>query len=181
MFSVPETATLLQTNGAVYPGLDEDKKLILLRYEVELLKLQISLEESILAISKIQSPQLGAIDAKVIILMDRGSLDIKAYVPQAIWAEILTECKVTEAELQSRYDIVCHMTSTAKGAEQYYTLDNNEARTEGIDLARQLDDATWHCWQGPPHHYAIENAAGETFDDKLQRLLFTIEEYMNII
>lgn len=34
------------------------------------------------------------------------------------------------------------MVSAAKGAEDFYRLDNNITRTEGIEVARQLDELT---------------------------------------
>ncbi len=39
----------------------------------------------------------------------------------------------------ARYDHVVHMMTAAKGAEDFYQLDNNPARSEGLELARDLD------------------------------------------
>ncbi len=39
----------------------------------------------------------------------------------------------------ARYDQVVHMMTAASGAEQFYQLANNSARSEGIELARELD------------------------------------------
>lgn len=41
----------------------------------------------------------------------------------------------------SRYNQVVHMMSAARGAEKFYHLDNNPARSEGLDLAKKLDKA----------------------------------------
>lgn len=39
----------------------------------------------------------------------------------------------------ARYDQVVHMMTAANGAEAFYQLDNNPARSEGLELARDLD------------------------------------------
>jgi len=41
-----------------------------------------------------------------------------------------------------RYNQVIHMVSAAKGAEDFYDNESHVTRTEGIELARQLDDLT---------------------------------------
>ena len=38
-----------------------------------------------------------------------------------------------------RYDQIVHMVSSASGAEQFYQLTNNAVRSEGLELARELD------------------------------------------
>jgi len=38
-----------------------------------------------------------------------------------------------------RYDAVIHLVTAAIGAEQFYTTENNAARTEGVELARKID------------------------------------------
>ena len=38
-----------------------------------------------------------------------------------------------------RYDQIVHMLTSASGAEQFYQLANNSARTEGLELAREMD------------------------------------------
>lgn len=38
-----------------------------------------------------------------------------------------------------RYDQIVHMVTSAQGAESFYQLANNSARSEGLELARELD------------------------------------------
>jgi hypothetical protein len=38
------------------------------------------------------------------------------------------------------YDIIIHMVTAAKGAEEHFTRDNNMARSEGLKLSRELDE-----------------------------------------
>ena len=37
-----------------------------------------------------------------------------------------------------RYDAVLHLVTAACGAEEHYSLDNNEARSENAELARDV-------------------------------------------
>lgn len=39
----------------------------------------------------------------------------------------------------ARYDQIIHMVTAANGAEPFYQLTNNSTRTEGFQLARELD------------------------------------------
>ena len=70
-----------------------------------------------------------------------------------------------------RYDRVCCLNSAANGAEEFYTLENNVARSEGIEVARMLDQKTLDAWTGHPHLSIIPNAKGESFEDKVNRVV----------
>ena len=39
----------------------------------------------------------------------------------------------------NRYDQVIHLVTAAEGAEAFYSLDNNAARSETVDMARTRD------------------------------------------
>ena len=41
-----------------------------------------------------------------------------------------------------------HLVTAAKGAEAYYTLENNDARHETAEEARVADDNTQAAWHG---------------------------------
>lgn len=47
---------------------------------------------------------------------------------------------MNEIDMRDSYDAVFHMVTAAIGAEKYYTLDNNRARTESAEEAARLDD-----------------------------------------
>ena len=42
------------------------------------------------------------------------------------------------------------MITAADGAEQYYTLSNNDARSESIEEARDIDKRLINAWVGHP-------------------------------
>ena len=50
-----------------------------------------------------------------------------------------------------RYNAVFHMVTAADGASAFYTLENNQARTETPEQAVDLDRRTQKCWLGHPH------------------------------
>ena len=37
-----------------------------------------------------------------------------------------------------RYDGILHLVTAASGAEEHYSLDNNEARTESVEMATHV-------------------------------------------
>jgi hypothetical protein len=63
------------------------------------------------------------------------------------------------------------LVTAAIGAENFYTLENNNARSEGIELARSLDQKTLNAWTGHPHITVCPNLPGESFDQKIETAL----------
>ena len=116
-----------------------------------------------------------------IILCDRGTMDPEAYITKDEYQSILDEEGWSKVVLRDRrYDRVCFLSSAANGAEKYYTLENNVARSEGVELARALDKKTLEAWIGHPHLSIIPNLEGETFKDKLNRAVEAIEKTVGI-
>ena len=59
------------------------------------------------------------------------------------WTKMKETNNWNEVELRDgRYNQVIHMVSAAKGAEDFYHIENHAARHEGMELARLLDDIT---------------------------------------
>ena len=107
-----------------------------------------------------------------IVLCDRGTVDPAAYIPKEEFQAVLDEEGWTMVTLRDRrYDRVCFLNSAANGAEDFYTLPSTVARSEGIDLARVLEGKTLHAWTGHPHLSIVPNVKGETFDDKVNRVV----------
>ena len=72
-----------------------------------------------------------------IVLCDRGTVDPYAYIPNEEFQAVLDEQGWTLVTLRDRrYDRVIFMNSAAVGAEEFYTLANNAARSEGLETAR---------------------------------------------
>jgi thymidylate kinase len=113
---------------------------------------------------------------KILIVCDRGELDNKAYMTDEEFAEVLAYLGETETELRDNYDAVFHLVSAAKGAEEFYTLDNNEARYETAEQAAELDDRFIAAWTGHPYLRVIDNA--QDFEDKMRALIREISYFL---
>lgn len=107
---------------------------------------------------------------KVVVLCDRGAMDGGAYVKPEDFKKLLEEFGYNHRQLcDNRYHAVMHMRSAAIGAESFYTLANNSARTETPEVARHLDEKTLEVWQRHPHPRVIDNSTD--FKGKINRLL----------
>lgn len=113
---------------------------------------------------------------KILMVCDRGALDNRAYMTDEEFAEVLRYVGSNEIELRDSYDAVFHLVSAAKGAEQFYTTANNEARTETVEQARELDDKLINAWTGHPHFRIINNETD--FAEKMRRLLVEISQVL---
>lgn len=162
---VPETATEL-ISGGVAPwicGSNAD-------FQKWLLKLQLE-KESIFE----QAALTMAID-KVLIVCDRGTIDNKAYMDDREFFETMQFIGCNEVELRDNYDAVFHLVTAAKGAEEFYTTENNTARTETVEEAAALDDKLIAAWTGHPHLRVIDNSS--TFEDKMKKLISEIASFL---
>ena len=113
---------------------------------------------------------------EALIVCDRGALDCKAYLDQADFEKMLEMLGETEEGLCARYDAVFHLVTAAKGAVEFYTVANNEARTETVAEAIALDDRLKAAWSGHPHLCVIDNATD--FEKKMVRLTAAISSFL---
>lgn len=92
-------------------------------------------------------------EKNAVVIMDRGYLDNMAYISQED-AEYFTKKSNINLEYvrDTRYDMVIHMVTAANGAEKYYSLENNKARTESVEMAVSLDNKIKDCWNGHSNH-----------------------------
>ncbi|MBE6449892.1 MAG: hypothetical protein E7013_04290 [Alphaproteobacteria bacterium] len=106
---------------------------------------------------------------KVVILYDRGIPDCRAYMSDLDYQQGLKENDLNEFQALNRYDAVMHLLTAAKGAEQFYTCENNQARNEmDLEAIRQIDDKTQQAYANHPHLYIIDNSTD--FEGKINRL-----------
>lgn len=162
---VPETATELITGGLA-PWTCRSN----LDYQKCQMKLQLEKE-------KIFEQGAASMPAeKVLIVCDRGTLDNKAYMTELEFSALLGELGCNEVELRDSYDAVFHLVTAAKGAEKFYTTENNAARTETVEQAAELDDRLIAAWTGHPHLRIIDNSTD--FEIKLKRLIAEITAFL---
>ena len=113
---------------------------------------------------------------KILIVCDRGALDNKAYMTEEEFLEAAEAVHSNEVELRDSYDAVFHLVTAAKGAEEFYTLENNAARTETPEKAREIDDKLISAWTGHPHFRVIDNSLD--FDGKMKNLIAEIASFL---
>ena len=106
---------------------------------------------------------------KVLLVCDRGVMDGKAYMSDEDYHKMLADLNVDEIQLRDNYDAVFHLVTAAKGAPEFYTTANNQARRENLQEAIAADDKTLSCWVGHPHFRAIDNSTN--FEGKLKKLV----------
>ena len=108
-------------------------------------------------------------EENILILYDRALMDDKAYVTDEEFAQVIARFDGrTEERVLANYDLVLHLITCAKGAEFAYDLANN-ARTESIEYAREMDDRTLRAWSAHPNLRIIDNDAN--FNRKIERAL----------
>ncbi len=155
---VNETATEIITNGL-------GPNSCVNNYEFEKAILQLQLMNERLYTNFCESLP----DEKVLLVCDRGAMDCKSYSSETEFARILADLNLSEVELRDNYDAVFHLVTAAKGAPQFYTTNNNNARRENIEQAIQMDERTMSAWVGHPHFRAIDNSTN--FETKMHRLV----------
>ena len=106
---------------------------------------------------------------KILLIYDRGIIDAAAFVPDEDFDEILSKFSLTRTQTFARYDAVFHLVTAANGAAQFYTLENNAARSETPEQAIDLDNKTIRAWTGHQHLRIIDNSTD--FAGKINRLI----------
>ena len=167
VFTIPEVPTMFSQAGMNY--LTPNKALF---YEGEkaTLEVQLALEDKFMRMAE-------ACEQPAIIVCDRGTMDISAYMKPEMWQDIPQAVGTDTQRLRDdRYDAVLHLVSAADGAERYYTTANNRERTEGLELARMLDKKIINAWTGHPRLRVINN--DDDFDRKINRV---VKEISNVL
>jgi hypothetical protein len=170
---VPEIPTLIVLSGGMIlmGGLSVDQRI---HFQSLLIKLQIYIEDYFTKLALMSK-------MPALILCDRGTMDPYAYVTPDEFQAILDEEGWNIVNLRDkRYDCVVFLVSAADGAEDYYTLANNIARSEGLDQARELDKKTQIAWNGHPHLNIVPNIKTETFKQKIQRAVNAVEKCLGV-
>ncbi len=113
---------------------------------------------------------------KVLIVCDRGTLDSKAYMTEAEFAEAAALVNQSEDALRNRYDAVFHLITAAKGADGFYTTENNAARTETPEQAAVLDDRLLAAWAAHPRFCVIDSHS--SLEEKIDALIAEIAAFL---
>ena len=160
VITIPETATELISGFGIKPF---GNCLSMLEFQDYVIADQLHKEK--LALQAAQAVP----EPNVLIIYDRALLDDKAYITDEEFEQVIAKFDglSTEAVL-AKYDAVIHLVTCAKGAEFAYNLGNN-ARTETLDHAVELDDKTLRAWSAHPNLKIVDNAVD--FEQKIQRAM----------
>jgi CYTH domain-containing protein len=117
-------------------------------------------------------------ERKKVLLLDRGVMDIKAFMPHNDFKGILKRKGLSEVRLRDRYHAVIHLVTAAEGAREYYTGENNSARIETAEEAVLIDRKIRESWLGHPRFRIIDNRTD--FRGKIRRTFSTILELLGM-
>ena len=166
----PEAFTVLVSNGMSYDFFSTDGMDTVIQNSV--LDVQLSMEESLTRVLKARG-------TPGVLLCDRGPMDGSAYLSEEKWNSILESRGIDVTDLRdNRYNAVFHLVTAADGADAYYTLENNQVRTETPEQAIEVDKKTQKAWLGHPHMFVFDNSTD--FEGKLQRLINRISQIVGL-
>ncbi|CAM9114381.1 unnamed protein product [Laminaria digitata] len=160
VYTVPEAATCMYTNGIRF----EDGRTPANRFAFQwgLLDLQITQEDGFERFAYVNGQPS-------IMLCDRGLMDGSVYMQPEEWACLVKAKGMDEASLRDgRYDGILHLVTAADGAEEHYSLDNNEARSESVEMATNVDARAEAAWLGHPRQMLFDNSTD--FEAKMDRV-----------
>ena len=170
VFTLPEAATLFIKAGAEF--LTQDPHLY---FEIHrnMMTFLLQMEDSFYEIAK-------ATGKPALIVNDRGAMDLSAYMKPEDWQALLKAVGKTEEELMARYKAVFHLSTSAKGAPNSYTLSNNSARMEEtLAEAIRVDDNLIKAWEKHHNLHIIESE--EFVKDKIDKVLLGIAHELGIL
>jgi thymidylate kinase len=150
---VPEAATMLKPNG-IHP-----KDFSGVEYQKIITRLQFFMEQFFEEQARVLQISSGK---QVWMLCDRGLLSSSAYLDsdnqiQDFTVHVLQPLDLRIDEIRSSYKGIIHLVTAADGAEEFFTLENNDARDETPEGARRLDRRSLAAWDGIGHIRIVRN------------------------
>lgn len=155
---VEETATYLIEKGIRPFG---DGAINLIDFQELVLGMQLAKERIIDRATEMMNEE------NIIIVYDRGAIDNCAYVSEEEFRGVLKRLNnvKTFAELMNKYDLVINLV----GRKDFYTKENNQARSEEVDEALKLGEKSLKSWLG---HKKIKIVLPkDKFEDKIKEVL----------
>ncbi|KAM0726308.1 TRPL translocation defect protein 14 [Formica fusca] len=169
VFRVPETATVLLSGGIKFSDLNAEEGF---KFQENLLRTMIQIENTFF--------QLGeSCSRNCLIICDRGAMDASAFISKDKWELMMASNGWNNVELRdNRYNQIIHMVSAANGAEEFYSTEEHACRSEGVELARELDYKAAASWIGHPYFDVIDNS--QDFETKICRMIECICQKLGI-
>ena len=114
-----------------------------------------------------------------LLICDRGTCDTFAYCDQRVRDAVLKKENWTIDMLNyMRYDKIIHMVTAANGAKRFFGYEN-EARSETIEEAIDLDRKIQEVWFNNPRFVIVDNS-DNTFNNKIGRVFNEISEVVSL-
>lgn len=104
-----------------------------------------------------------------LVVLDRGPAGCRGFLTEIEYSEILARRDLTHTALLGAYDAVAHMVTAADGAEEFYTLENNLARRETPEEARESDARIKKIYLSHPHLRVVDNSTD--FEAKVRKVV----------
>ena len=113
----------------------------------------------------------------IIILLDRGIMDIKAYMSELEFDEMLCRLGLSDNKVLARYSAVFYLPSTAIDAPLFYNNLNNVIRRETINEVALLDKKIQRSWINHDNYIKIDKY--KDFDTKINRLIELVKLFLD--
>uniref|UniRef100_A0A0V0G872 NadR/Ttd14 AAA domain-containing protein n=1 Tax=Triatoma dimidiata TaxID=72491 RepID=A0A0V0G872_TRIDM len=169
VFRVPETATVLLSGGIKFSDLTEEEAF---KFQENLLRTMLQIENTFFELA-------DSCSRNCLIICDRGAMDASAFISKEQWEKMMSSNGWNSVELRdNRYNQIIHMVTAANGAEDFYTTEDHACRSEGMELARELDYKAAAAWVGHPYFDVIDNST--EFEKKIRRMIASICQKMGI-
>ncbi|KAL0276626.1 UNVERIFIED_CONTAM: hypothetical protein PYX00_004160 [Menopon gallinae] len=169
VFRVPETATVLLGGGIKFSDLSPEESFA---FQENLLKTMMQIENTFFTLGESSAQDC-------LIICDRGAMDASAFILQDKWEKIIANNNWNNVELRdNRYNQIIHMVSAANGAEEFYSTEDHVCRSEGVELARELDYKAAASWVGHPYFDVIDNSTN--FETKMNRMIDSVCQKLGI-
>ena len=141
-------------------------------FENEILNLQLFKEKRFNDFVKIYPD-----GTKIIILCDRGSVDVRAYLGKENYEKILKQNNLKNEDLLKEYDLVIHMITVAADMENRYSNSNNKARFEDSEEAINVDNNIVEAWKDHPNFKVVPVC--ELLEDKIQLAIKEVDKLID--
>ncbi|XP_021699713.1 TRPL translocation defect protein 14 isoform X2 [Aedes aegypti] len=142
------------------------------KFQENLLRTMIQMENTFFELGK-------SCTRNCLIICDRGVMDASAFVSKEKWDRMMRTNSWNSVELRdNRYNHIVHMVSAANGAEAFYSTEDHACRSEGVDLARELDYKSAAAWIGHPYFDVIDNSSD--FESKVNRMIECVCQKLGI-
>jgi len=169
VFRVPETATVLLSGGIKFGDLSDEEAF---KFQENLIRTMIQIENTYFELGK-------SCKRNCLIICDRGFMDASAYISKEKWEKMMAGNGWNPIDNRdSRYNQIVHMVSAANGAEDFYSTEEHACRSEGVELARELDYKAAAAWVGHPYFDVIDNSTD--FETKMNRMIESVCQKLGI-